>query len=336
MTIKKLTPFLFLAFIMNVSGQLNKSHKWIYLEADYNYMTEEYQKALNLFENLLDVDPDNGNLNFLCGDCCLKIDSNQTKAISYLKKAVRNVDPNYKGGSYKESHAPPEAYLLLARTYQIKHEFTKAISIYEIYRDSTDLKKFSEVEFVNRQIKSCELAMSMVTSPLKVKFQSVMKDESQEHSRSNPVISGNDSIMIYVVNDPSNKAIKMITKQSNGWSKPRRLNIQLGVTGNFNPVSLSFDGSEMYLVQQDYYNSDIFVSRYKNNRWSMVEKLNKNINTRYYETHASVSRDGNALFFTSDRRGGHGGLDIYRSERDSEGNWGEAINLGPSINTFYH
>ena len=336
MTIKKLTPFLFLAFTMNVNAQLDKNFKGTFLEADFNYLTQDYQKALNLFENLLDVDPNNSNLNFLCGDCCLRLGGNPKKSISYLKKAVRDVNPSYRSGSYKESQAPPEAYLLLARAYHINNEFSKAINIYEIYRDETDLKKFSEIEFVNRQIKSSELAMSMVASPLKVKFQTVLKDESQKYSRSNPVISGNDSIMIYVVNDPFNKAIKMITRQGNDWSKPRRLNIQLGVTGNFNPVSLSYDGTELYLVQQDYYDSQIFVSQYTNNRWTKVEELNKNINTRYSETHASVSRDGNTLFFTSDRKGGHGGLDIYRSERDSEGNWGEPINLGPSINTIYN
>jgi hypothetical protein len=55
--------------------------------------------------------------------------------------------------------------------------------------------------------------------------------------------------------------------------------------------------------------------------------------TRAHETHASLSKDGNALYFTSARRGGSGNLDIYRSERNPSGDWGEAVNLGPEINT---
>jgi Tol biopolymer transport system component len=58
------------------------------------------------------------------------------------------------------------------------------------------------------------------------------------------------------------------------------------------------------------------------------KKLNGNINTRFYESHASVSSDGKRLYFTSNRDGGYGGLDIYMSELDSSGEWGPAVNLG--------
>ncbi|RPH74951.1 SPOR domain-containing protein, partial [bacterium] len=46
--------------------------------------------------------------------------------------------------------------------------------------------------------------------------------------------------------------------------------------------------------------------------------------------------DGKRLFFTSNREGGQGGLDIYMSEKDPSGEWGVPINLGPAINTAYN
>ena len=336
MTIKKIISLLLLAFTVSVSAQLDKHSKGTFLDADFNYLMQDYQKAMGLFENLLSADPENCNLNFLCGNCCLKLYGPGNTAIGYLKKAVLGVSQSYKNSSYKERNAPTEAYLQLARAYHINGDFNDAIRTYEIYRDSTDLKRLSEIEFVNRQIESCEFAKHMVASPLKVKFQMVMKDAGQVYSRTNPVISGNDSMMIFVGNNPLNKAVLMTTRHGEDWSEPFKINSQLGVTGNFFPVSLSFEGTELYLVQQDYYNSEIYVSRYSNNEWSRVEKLNKHINTRYYETHASVSRDGKSLFFTSDRKGGYGGLDIYQSDKDPSGNWGEAINLGPVVNTIYN
>ena len=51
------------------------------------------------------------------------------------------------------------------------------------------------------------------------------------------------------------------------------------------------------------------------------------------ETHASLSPDKSTLFFTSDREGGYGGKDIYMIKKDEHGNWGEARNLGPQVNT---
>lgn len=47
---------------------------------------------------------------------------------------------------------------------------------------------------------------------------------------------------------------------------------------------------------------------------------------------ALLSRDGNRLYFASNRAGGHGGLDLYYSERRGE-QWLEPVNLGPVINT---
>ena len=65
-------------------------------------------------------------------------------------------------------------------------------------------------------------------------------------------------------------------------------------------------------------------------------KLNDNINTKYWESHATISHSGKKLYFTSNRKGGYGGLDIYVSQRDSTGDWGPAKNLGPVINTIYN
>lgn len=48
--------------------------------------------------------------------------------------------------------------------------------------------------------------------------------------------------------------------------------------------------------------------------------------------HPSISEDGNILYFVSDKPGGYGGTDIYRSIR-TNGIWSEPFNVGPSINT---
>ncbi|NJM15669.1 MAG: hypothetical protein HC896_10140 [Bacteroidales bacterium] len=65
-------------------------------------------------------------------------------------------------------------------------------------------------------------------------------------------------------------------------------------------------------------------------------KLNENINTKYWESYASVSDDGKTLYFTSNRPGGYGELDIYKSVLGKDGQWGLAMNLGPAINTKYN
>jgi outer membrane protein OmpA-like peptidoglycan-associated protein len=46
-----------------------------------------------------------------------------------------------------------------------------------------------------------------------------------------------------------------------------------------------------------------------------------------------MSPDGRTLYFSSNRKGGYGGLDIYSAQMDGRGRFGKVKNLGPDINT---
>jgi Tol biopolymer transport system component len=139
--------------------------------------------------------------------------------------------------------------------------------------------------------------------------------------------------MVFVSELKFYDAIHLSKKVEGKWTPPEVLNPQVGSDGDFYPTALSFDGKELYMVRRSNGNDDLYVSTLGESFWSKAIPLNSHINTRTHETHASPSRDGSTLYFTSARRGGSGGLDIYRSERQTGGDWGEATNLGPVINT---
>ncbi|WP_082281184.1 OmpA family protein [Leptospira kirschneri] len=79
--------------------------------------------------------------------------------------------------------------------------------------------------------------------------------------------------------------------------------------------------------------ADIFVSVYKNNAWEKAMSLPDPINTVYSEIAATISKDGRTIYFSSNRPGGFGGYDLYKSILLENGNYSEPINLGPEINT---
>jgi outer membrane protein OmpA-like peptidoglycan-associated protein len=98
--------------------------------------------------------------------------------------------------------------------------------------------------------------------------------------------------------------------------------------------SISFDGNTLYLTREDAFNSDIYKSVFQNGKWSKSEPLaGQDINTKYWESHASVSRDGKTLYFTSNRKGGFGEMDIYKSTLQDNNQWGTPVNLGNVINS---
>jgi len=88
-----------------------------------------------------------------------------------------------------------------------------------------------------------------------------------------------------------------------------------------------------------YYNCDLYFTEYVNGEWTTIQNLGPAINRpNSWESQASISADGQVLFFVSDRSGCCGGddaynLDIYFSVRDMNGNWQPAKNLGCNINT---
>jgi outer membrane protein OmpA-like peptidoglycan-associated protein/tetratricopeptide (TPR) repeat protein len=106
-------------------------------------------------------------------------------------------------------------------------------------------------------------------------------------------------------------------------------------------ATLTIDNKELFytrcIIQNKILNCDICYSKYEDGYWSDIVELNTEINNpQYWESMPSISSDGKSLYFVSDRSGGYGGYDIYRSTRNAEGKWSQAVNMGPSINTAGH
>jgi Tol biopolymer transport system component len=128
----------------------------------------------------------------------------------------------------------------------------------------------------------------------------------------------------------------MFSRLVNGkWTTPINITPELQSDGDLYISCLSADGRLLFLSKDDNYNSDIFTSSFNGISWTQTVKLNKNINTKYWESHGFIPETGDQLIFASDRPGGFGGLDLYISHKVN-GDWGPAVNLGPEINTQFN
>ena len=92
----------------------------------------------------------------------------------------------------------------------------------------------------------------------------------------------------------------------------------------------------MIIYRNDDFIGNLYQSEYVDGRGFVSIDSARYINTKYWESHGSLSKDGNTLYFTSNRKGGFGGLDIYTSEKQENGSWGEPLNLGETINSRYN
>jgi hypothetical protein len=310
-----------------------------FYSAEMYILYEEYKDALPLYMDLLKINPINSNYKYRIGQCLINMEGRRKDAIRYLEAAVKDINPRYKEGKFKETKAPYDSYYYLANAYRINNQLDKALSTYELFRKNLDPKVY-DTAVVNQQIESCRNAKELIKVPLYVKKTNLGAVINDQYSDRNPVVSGDQKIMVYNKLTPFQEALLFSRNVDGKWTTPRNIIPDLGLgqeSGNY-ATSLSNDGRELYIYRPGAdFDGNIYVTkRNDDDKWSSLVKLNDNINTKYWESHATVSHDGKKLYFTSNRKGGYGGLDIYVSERDSADAWGPARNLGAVINTPYN
>ncbi len=76
----------------------------------------------------------------------------------------------------------------------------------------------------------------------------------------------------------------------------------------------------------------LFISKYLDGKWSDPQPMPFSDPENWFGSPA-FAPDGKTLYFSSNKRGGKGGLDLYRSSLDANGQWGKVTNLGEAINT---
>ena len=124
----------------------------------------------------------------------------------------------------------------------------------------------------------------------------------------------------------------------NKWTQAVNLGPPVN-TGNWeSQPSLSSDGETLYFVRGVRHNtqkeSDIYVTQLdKEGYWTKPQKLPPTINTKQAEESVLIHPDNRTLYFSSRGKIGMGGSDIFISKKDSNNQWGEAVNLGYPINT---
>jgi len=123
---------------------------------------------------------------------------------------------------------------------------------------------------------------------------------------------------------------------SAGEEMPEPFNIQ----DNEGGATLTADNNTLFYTvckydnAKHYLNCDIYYSERVNGEWAPIKSVSDKINLPYaWESQPSISADGKTLYFVSDRQGGFGGYDIYRSIKNEKGEWGTPINMGPTINS---
>jgi hypothetical protein len=334
MSKRSLYLFFILIISIPVSGK-SKNPQDTFLEAEYFMLKEDYSEALPYYKQLYEKMPDNANLAYCIGLCYLNIPGKKDLSIEYLEKASKNISEKHKEGTIKQVSAPLNSLFDLGKAYQVNYKFNEAKLTFQRYLDVLPIDDSENINFIKHEIEKCDMAKDIISKPVSFTEENIGATFNDEKDNFNPLISADGKTFAFMTSLKFYDAVMFSRLVDGKWFSPVNITPDLQVDDDYYISCLSADGKTLLLSKDDNFNSDIWEATYNGTVWTPATLLNKNINTKSWESHGFLSDDDKLLVFSSDRPGGYGGLDLYISTL-TNGEWGPDVNLGPEINTPYN
>ncbi len=312
-----------------------------YGRSEYNLLDEarslteggQWNDAYRIYKRLIGVDTTFAETLYGIGTCEANMPGKRDKAAEHFAAAAR--------------HGSTEALFQLALARHRQERFSDEIALLDAYK-AKGTREISDVE-VERQIAMAGTARALSATPVQVHIRNLGSNINTEAHDYSPLVSADGNTLYFTSRragsmggrqDESGQYYEDIytSKQINGiWT--RAVNVQAPVNSGMQDatVGLSADGNEMiiYRASSEQPDGDLYITQRAQGNWGVPQRMTEKINSEAHEPSATISPDGSEIYFTSDRKGGFGGRDLYRIRRLPNGEWSLPLNLGPNINTPY-
>ena len=157
-----------------------------------------------------------------------------------------------------------------------------------------------------------------------------------------PLVSADGNTLIFVSDNAEDNVLTpfFTTRENNDWIEPIMLPKSLHTRLNFlYGIGLSADGKKIFLSTiktPSVGGFDIWTSELRGKVWTEPQNMGMPINSKMHEASASVTTDGNTLYFmrcqTMDQTKADN-CKIFSVKKKSNGQWDEPIELPSNINT---
>ncbi|MBN1973916.1 MAG: PD40 domain-containing protein [Sedimentisphaerales bacterium] len=159
-----------------------------------------------------------------------------------------------------------------------------------------------------------------------------------------PVISPDGCTMYFTSNRPGGYGkddIYVATRESKDdeWGPAVNLGPSVNDADYDDVYSISSDGLSLYLYSDrsgGYGGSDLYVTTRAttSSPWGTPVNLGATVNSASNDYQPNISHDGLSMYFSSNRSGGYGGLDLWVTTRATTSSpWSTPVNLGAIINS---
>jgi len=288
------------------------------------FSKNDYQRSLEEYMLLLQDDTLNPFFKYRIGVCYLNLNVDRSQALPYLRDA-----------SFSDQ-SEPEVFFYYGVAYFHDHDFDAATDIFEHY--IKNLRKQKLIPQAQRFLEMCGNARLLINQPINVKFVNLGRTINTEFADYNAFASQDDNLLVFSSNRTDGFNEIYTSKRRKffaGWEKARQ-ETRLNLLYDGLVAGISRDANFLFVHTTEFSSvRDIDISKRDNNAYGELDYIGNNINTYDREEGATITNEGDTLYFASDMPGGFGGLDLYMAIRLPNGQWALPKNLGAQINTQY-
>ncbi|MEN8732628.1 MAG: OmpA family protein [Bacteroidia bacterium] len=285
------------------------------------------------------------------------------EAIKYFKQAIKK-EPGYTdahdalANTYQRKNELDNAISVYKKLLTIKSDHYFALyELGSIYFDRESLDSsayyFGQFLSVNKtndryaktaevKIQNISFAKEAMKNPVDITPTNMGPSINTREQEYSPAFSIDEQTLYItrregqLTNNRPNEDLYYAENIGDNWTEIKNLGPPINTVENEGAFSVSADGHYIFFTSCSRPGGkgqcDIWLTIDKDGKWGQPLNLQSPINTKNWESQPSISSNGRILYFASDRPGGFGGIDIWKSTFTDSG-WSKPVNLGPEINT---
>lgn len=297
------------------------------------FLSGQYQYAINSFSQILADDPENKEANQIIAES-YRLSNRIEDAAPYYQKLIEE-DPTF------------DSYYRLGLSLKAQDKDGEAIEAFEKAKGYTQDEAY--LAETQRQIEAIKLAQG-IADYWPYHELANYKDLNTAGPDYAPVISED---FIYFTS--GRQASGIYPADGSPYTKlfrARADGLRVDVSGaqalpefkneeglNQAAIAISPDGNTIIYARgnstsdKDLPETALFVSYFRGAGFTQPIWMPVNEDETWWNSTPAFSPDGNELYFASNRPGGYGGIDLYKATRLANSDFGNPVNLGPTINT---
>lgn len=291
-----------------------------------------YEKAIANYDEILKKNSNSFFGNAGKGVVLSEFMGRHEQALPYLETALKNTPEKTR----------PVLHSNLGKSYHFVGNFERALFYYSKSQKDNDPTWADYDEFLSKRIADCKYAIEhpRVALPENQNLVNLGNALNSPYPEYTPVMAQNKLYFTSKRQDSQHEkrnradgkfheAIYYANRLPDGtFDKPVRYVVSNSEKKGEAILSASPDEKKIFIFKK----GKLYESALEDSEHG-IQVMDKTINFGYLQNHASLSPDGNTLYFISESERGHGGTDIFVSHKKNDGSWGEPIMLDYTINS---